>query len=111
MTGLPLFNDSVEAWVYGASIPAVYELHRGKEFVTWSVFPEEGIELLCLQHQQIVIDTLKTYGNLDTAALSLLNQAEYAYKQARGNLPSYTKGTHRNEITVQIIKEGLALNQ
>ena len=111
MTLLPLFSEPIEAWIYGATVRAVYKLHRGQEYISWSDIPESRINKLSEQHKRIILNTLEKYTELSTAALSVLNQEEYAFVKARGDLAFYTKGTKGNEITIELIKEGIDLNK
>ena len=66
MTLLPLFSEPIEAWIYGATVRAVYKLHRGQEYISWSDIPESRINKLSEQHKRIILNTLEKYTELST---------------------------------------------
>jgi len=59
------------------------------------------------QHQDIVLVTLQEYAEYSTITLSVLNQQEPAFIEARKDLGPYDKGTIDNEITIESIQRYL----
>jgi len=78
----PLFPDSVQAWVDGPVIPALYQAHKGK----FTVRPGDiagNAHALTPGEQDVVNRVIEFYGSMTGQQLSQLSHAEAPWREAR----------------------------
>jgi uncharacterized phage-associated protein len=82
-TGMPLFSESIEAWVHGPVVPSVFR--RFREY-RWK--PIETNEKPCedesVRHH--VLSILNAYDKFDATQLERLTHSEKPWKDARAGL-------------------------
>jgi uncharacterized phage-associated protein len=93
----PLFPNLIQAWVNGPVVPAVYNHHRGRYFVSRGDFPTGCPDALDSGQRETVDAVLGHYGNRSSQWLIDLTHAEDPWKQARIGLAPGERGN--SEIT------------
>jgi uncharacterized phage-associated protein len=93
----PLFDNTIQAWVNGPVVPAIYNRHRGKYFVSAEDFASSDAEVLDAEQRDSVDAVLNYYGDRSAQWLIDLTHAEEPWKQARSGLAPGERGN--NEIT------------
>lgn len=83
-----LFNDPIEAWVYGPFIPNVYEHHRNLFKVDASTFPMGDASCLSAPEASSVDSVIDFYNNKSAHYLNDLIHNEAPWRDARGEAPS-----------------------
>jgi len=76
----PLFEERIEAWANGPVIPALYEKHRGKFYIS-SI--DGDSEALDKTQMETVDAVLKAYGDKTSSWLSASTHRERPWKDAR----------------------------
>lgn len=69
---LPLITEPVEAWPHGPVIPSVYERFRAFGKNPIKITPRDNSESLSLRQRTLIDDTLDTYKDFETWALSAI---------------------------------------
>jgi uncharacterized phage-associated protein len=93
----PLFPNVIQAWANGPVIPAVYNHHRGRYFVSRDDFPSGCPASLDTEQQATIDAVLGHYGDRTSQWLIDLTHAEDPWKQARIGLGPGERGNR--EIT------------
>ncbi len=76
----PLFKERIEAWANGPVIPALYEKHRGRFFVTKL---KGDSDKLTSDQRETVNVVLQVYGEKTSYWLSQLTHSEAPWRSAR----------------------------
>ena len=93
----PLFENTIQAWVNGPVLPAVYNYHRGQYFVEEKDFPSADSACLNTEQRETVDAVLGYYGDKSAQWLIDLTHSEEPWKQARVGLAPGERGNR--EIT------------
>ena len=80
----PMFKDSIQAWVNGPVVPALYRLHRGMFKV--AEWPQGNPKALTPKQRETVDAVLNYYGDKSSQWLSDLTHREAPWMQARKGL-------------------------
>lgn len=84
----PLFSETIEAWVHGPVIPALYQTYKN---YGWQKIPMVAVDDVPLANStsEILNAVYDTYGELSGGQLEMLSHSEAPWKNARGNLQPY----------------------
>ena len=97
----PIFRESIEAWVNGPVIPALYYKHRGKfDLDSWTLGDASA---LTASEKETIDSVLDYYGMKAPSWLSELTHNEEPWKRARKGLAPLERGN--NEITLDSMAE------
>lgn len=84
-TGIPLFNESIQAWQQGPIVPELYRRHKGAyALANW---PAGDASALTGEQKTVVDWVIAQYGNFSPEELSAMTHAELPWQSARGDLP------------------------
>lgn len=91
--GTPLFDDNIEAWMYGPAVPCVYEHFKGHG--AGGILPEnkEIIELTD-EEEYMFNDVFDAYIDFSAYGLMIKTQAEEPWRKTKmghGNVIEYQK--------------------
>lgn len=78
-----LFEDSIEAWVHGPVVPAVFRQY--KEF-RWNPIPRRDTNPLSARIERHLEEVWKVYGKFDATTLERRTHEEDPWKHAREGL-------------------------
>lgn len=81
----PLFDDPIEAWVYGPAVPAVYE--RFRRFGQRPLESDVKLDDLPPELVEHVKGVWEAYGHLTSYDLEMISKAEDPWLIARNGLP------------------------
>ncbi len=93
----PLFENTIQAWVNGPVLPAVYNYHRGQYFVGEKDFPSADSACLNAVQKETVDAVLGYYSDKSAQWLIDLTHSEEPWKEARVGLAPGERGNR--EIT------------
>ena len=97
----PIFSESIEAWVNGPVVPALYEKHKGEfQLMEWRA---GEIDNLDAHDKETINVVLEAYADKDAQYLSDLTHSELPWKEARIGLKSDERG--KREITLASMME------
>lgn len=91
--GTPLFEDDIEAWMYGPVVPSVYDLYKanGSNDIP---LPEGDIVELTPEEEDIFNQVYDAYGQFSAFKLMEMTHDEYPWKSTQvgiGNIISKDK--------------------
>lgn len=85
LSGVPLFEDDVQAWAHGPVVDSVYREYGGN---SWNALPPPDVfPELEASVEEHLSEILKAYGGLSAKQLENLTHAEAPWIDARGELP------------------------
>jgi len=99
--GEPLFDEKIQAWVYGPVVYELYEEHRGTYHV--GEWPRGEPDNLTPNQRETVDAVLAAYGDKSAFELSSMTHSEDPWKSARAGLDPGEQGGC--EITLDAIHE------
>ena len=85
----PLFNDNVEAWMYGHVVPSVYEEFKTHENAGIN-YNEEVIEL-AKEEEALFNEVYRVYGDYSAIGLMNLTHSETPWKSVPASVGSIIK--------------------
>lgn len=86
--GVPLFEEDFEAWANGPVCPELFEMHKGRFIVDYSLLrhvPDYGFSSDEIETMESVLDY---YGDKEPQWLSELTHKEAPWKEARAGVPN-----------------------
>jgi len=96
--GIPLFEDTIEAWASGPMIPSLYNQYRGRfTLSSWPAGHPDRLNIPELETAQVVVDT---YGQLSGPQLSTLTCHEQPWQQARAGLHPLERADRQIATTI-----------
>lgn len=101
--GKKMFNDSIEAWVHGPAIPAVYFYFKefGANEIDIDVDEKKIAQLK--QDEKNILDTIwSIYGKYDASYLEILSHSETPWQEARKDLNANEASS--NKISLSSMK-------
>lgn len=78
----PLFNERIEAWLNGPVIPALYQRHKGRFYVSRENISGDPSKLTTQQKETTDV-VLESYGKKSSSWLSELTRSEPPWQNAR----------------------------
>jgi uncharacterized phage-associated protein len=90
-TGVPLFQEPIEAWVNGPVIRELYDEHRGQ--FSLSAWPSGDPDALSVNQRRLVKEILGTYGERSATWLSELTHSEEPWRRAREGLSDIARSS------------------
>ncbi len=102
LDGSPLFDSTIEAWVHGPVIPALYPVFADYK---WLLIPATSFDESKFDEDTLnVLNAVyNTYGGLSGDQLESLTHSEDPWIQARGDLKPWESCT--NPITCESMRE------
>lgn len=91
--GTPLFEDDIEAWMYGPVVPSVYDLYKANGSNNIPL-PEGDIVELTPEEEDIFNQVYDAYGRFSAFKLMEMTHDEYPWKSTQvgiGNIISKDK--------------------
>ena len=85
--GEPLFEEEIEAWMYGPVVPSVYDHYQ--EYGNKGIEPESEVLELSSEEEALFADVLRVYGDYSAIGLMNLTHNEYPWKstpEGRGHV-------------------------
>ena len=93
---VPLFDDSIEAWVHGPVVRSVFQEYR--KFGWKPVQTKDAGSITAKEITDHLNEVIRAYGDFDAFALEQRTHREAPWRDARGNLepdePSHRVITH-----------------
>lgn len=90
-TGLPIFEDPIEAWAAGPVVRELYKAHRGRYFVDSSDIAGD-VTKLAEAERKTVDKVVAFYGRYEASQLSDLTHSERPWLAAREGLSPTERG-------------------
>lgn len=89
--GVPMFDESIEAWREGPVVPALYQKHKGqREITSW---PSGRAANLTVEEDKTVDWVVEKYNTFSAIELSRMTHFELPWRLARGDLPESASST------------------
>lgn len=85
--GEPLFEEEIEAWMYGPVVPSVYDHYQ--EYGNKGIEPEDKVLELSPKEEALFAEVLRVYGDYSAIGLMNLTHNESPWKstpEGRGNV-------------------------
>lgn len=85
--GEPLFEEEIEAWMYGPVVPSVYDHYQ--EYGNKGIEPEREVLALSPEEEALFAEVLRVYGDYSAIGLMNLTHNESPWKstpEGRGNV-------------------------
>lgn len=85
--GEPLFEEEIEAWMYGPVVPSVYAHYQ--EYGNKGIEPESEVLELSSEEEALFAEVLRVYGDYSAIGLMNLTHNEYPWKstpEGRGHV-------------------------
>jgi len=100
-----LFNEKIEAWVHGPTIPSLYEkfMQFGSEQIVLETEKEKLTPHFSKKQEDVLDNVWKVYGKYDADYLELLTHSELPWQEARGGMPD--SQSSNKTIKLETIKE------
>ncbi len=103
ITGEPLFEEEIQAWMHGPVVPEVYSKYSGSSFEEIKAPNHDECVDIDGEHEEILEQVMDNYGIFEAKYLENLTHSEDPWRIARGNIPKEEKCT--NIITKESMKE------
>ncbi|MCL1932672.1 MAG: DUF4065 domain-containing protein [Candidatus Azobacteroides sp.] len=90
--GTPLFNEEIEAWMYGPVVPSVYAFY--KDFDNQGIKHDEAVITLSHKEEALFDEVYKIYGDFSAVGLMNLTHSETPWKEtpiAKGSVIDHEK--------------------
>lgn len=85
--GTPLFDEEIEAWMYGPVVPSIYDYF--KDCGRQGIDPGEGQEIsLEREEEKLFTEVYKIYGAYDAIGLMDMTHSETPWKSTRTGVGS-----------------------